>query len=86
MDYFRKDEFMRAAIEANIHFVVCSSLNYGYTKWVTELIAEPKKFNNREEFVQAEKEFQKQVLKDKVPSMVEVAVEKKSISFKSATR
>ena len=37
MDYFRKDEFIKAATEHNIHFVVCSSNNYGYLQWVAEL-------------------------------------------------
>ena len=78
---------MKAAIEHNIHFVICSSNNYGYLKWVAELPnAEPKQFKDREEFIQFEKEFQKQVLKDKVPSIAEVLVEKRSLTFKTPTR
>jgi hypothetical protein len=56
MEYFRKDEFMKAALENNIHFIICSNLNYGYLKWVAEL-SEPKPFNSRQELVQYEKEF-----------------------------
>lgn len=37
---------MKAAIENNVHFLICSSLNYGYIKWVAEL-TEPNSFPSR---------------------------------------
>ena len=85
IEFLEKQQVIRAVGEFDVRFVVFSPQQHNFVSWgLRKCIEEPPRFNDTDEFIKAEYDFQEKIaMVEKIGSSCIIGVNKSALSFKT---